>query len=102
MKVSSVEVFAFSKFLLDQGKLALEQLFFSLGHLQVELKAAVTFQLLKTHPPSPPHTDTVQDEGTADVDLSPLLGEITIGVVVGVLRDVGVGIDRLHPVEKDH
>ena len=34
--------------------------------------------------------------------LSSLLGEITIGVVVGVLGDVRVGVDSLHPVEKDH
>ena len=34
--------------------------------------------------------------------LSSLLGEITIGVVVGVLRDVGVGVDGLHPVQQDH
>ena len=34
--------------------------------------------------------------------LSSLLGEITIGVVVGVLWDVRVGVHSLHPVEKDH
>ena len=33
---------------------------------------------------------------------SPFLVEITIGVVVGVLVDVGVGVDRLDPVQEDH
>ena len=33
---------------------------------------------------------------------SPFLVEITIGVVVGVLGNVGVGVDRLDPVQEDH
>ena len=33
---------------------------------------------------------------------SPFLVEITIGVVVGVLGDVGGGVHGLYPVEDDH
>ena len=69
MKVSSVKVLTLSQLLLDQGKLSLKELFFSLCHLQVKLKAAVTLQLLKTHPASPPHTNTIQNEGADDVNL---------------------------------
>ena len=69
MKVSSVEVFTFSQLLLNQGKLTLKELFFSLGHLQVKLKASMALQLLKTQPASPSDTDTIQYEGAADVNL---------------------------------
>ena len=75
MKVSSEEVFTsylifiLPQLLLDQGKLTLKDLFFSLGHLQVKLKTTMTLQLLKTHPTSPSDTDTIEDEGAADVNL---------------------------------
>ena len=70
MIVSSVEFLALPQLLLDQGELSLQEVLLLADQVQVELQTANTLQLLQAEPAPPPHTDAVQNEATADVNLN--------------------------------
>ena len=70
MIVSSVEFLALPQLLLDQGQLSLQEVLLLGDQVEVQLQAADTLQLLQVEPASPPHTDAVEDEAAADVNLN--------------------------------
>ena len=69
MIVSSVEFLALPQLLLDQGELSLQEVLLLADQVQVQLQTAHTLQLLQAEPAPPPHTDAVEDEAAADVNL---------------------------------
>ena len=69
MVVSSVELLALPKLLLHQGQLSLKQTLLLGDQVEVQLQTADTLQLLQAEPAPPPHTDAVEDEAAADVNL---------------------------------
>ena len=70
MIVSSVEFLALPQLLLDQGELSLQEILLLGDQVEVQLQAADALQLLQVEPASPPDTDAVEDEATADVNLN--------------------------------
>ena len=70
MIVSSVELLALPQLLLDQGELSLQEILLLGDQVEVQLQAADALQLLQVEPASPPDTDAVEDEATADVNLN--------------------------------
>ena len=70
MIVSSVELLALPQLLLDQGELSLQETLLLGDQLQVQVQTAHALQLLQVEPASPPHTDAVEDEAAADVNLN--------------------------------
>ena len=70
MIVSSVELLALPQLLLDQGELPLQEVLLLADQVQVQLQTAHSLQLLQTEPAPPPHTDAVEDEAAADVNLN--------------------------------
>ena len=82
MIVSSVELLALPQLLLDQGELPLQEILLLGDQVEVQLQAADPLQLLQVEPASPPDTDAVEDEATADVNLN------NININTGSLREI--------------
>ncbi len=64
-----VSVLAVSDLLVDELNVPGEEGLLPGGQLLVQLEAARALQPLQVQPAPPPHAHTVQDEGTADVNL---------------------------------
>ena len=73
---AGVNFLALPNLLLDQGELALQQLLLLGGQLGVQLQAAHPVQALQVQPAAIPHTNPVQNERTANMNLKQKLSLI--------------------------